>query len=108
MPSFKPKPTKKIVINKKDAVTLDEKHKEFMNHFSFDENVTIPKLRKYRKNLKKKLELLTTKLNVKTSDTSWNINEKIEEIKSLEKNLERDFTVLIKGKTKKKKDLKHC
>ena len=78
MPSFKPKPTKKIVINKKDVVTLDEKHKEFMNHFSFDENVTIPKLRKYRKNLKKKLELLTSKLNVKTSDTTWNINEKIE------------------------------
>jgi hypothetical protein len=70
MPSFKPKPSKKIVINKKDVVTLDEKHREFMNHFSFDENVTIPKLRKYRKHLKKKLDLLTTKLVIKSSDNT--------------------------------------
>ena len=79
MPSFKPKPTKKIFINKKDIVTLDEKHREFMNHFSFDENVTIPKLRKYRKHLRKKIELLKVKLSVKPSDNIWSGNQKIEE-----------------------------
>ena len=79
MPSFKPKPSKKIVINKKDVVTLDEKHREFMNNFSFDENVTIPKLRKYRKHLRKKLDLLTIKLNVKPSDITWTTNQKIED-----------------------------
>ena len=54
MPTFKPKPTKKIIINKKDAVTLDEKHKEFMNNFMTDECVTIPKLKKYKRKLKRK------------------------------------------------------
>ena len=39
MPSFKPKPSKKIKFNKKTAVTLDAKHKEFLNEFSKDENV---------------------------------------------------------------------
>jgi hypothetical protein len=79
MPSFKPKPTKKIVINKKDAITLDEKHKEFMNHFSMDESVTIPKLRKYRKQLRKKLELLKSKINVKHGESNWKVGEKIED-----------------------------
>jgi hypothetical protein len=79
MPSFKPKPSKKIVINKKDVVTLDEKHKEFMNHFSFDENVTIPKLRKYRKHLKKKLDILTPRISMKPSDSIWSNNQKIDD-----------------------------
>jgi CMP-N-acetylneuraminic acid synthetase len=33
MPSFKPKSNKKIKFNKKSAVTLDIKHKEFINEF---------------------------------------------------------------------------
>ena len=38
MLSFKPKSSKKIKFNKKSAVTLDTKHKEFLNEFSKDEN----------------------------------------------------------------------
>jgi hypothetical protein len=38
MPSFKPKSSKKIKFNKKSAITLDTKHKEFLNEFSKDEN----------------------------------------------------------------------
>jgi len=38
MPSFKPKSSKKIKFNKKSAITLDTKHKEFLNEFSRDEN----------------------------------------------------------------------
>ena len=67
MPTFKPKPTKKIIINKKDAVTLDEKHKEFMNNFMTDECVTIPKLKKYKRKLKRKLDELLEKINIKSS-----------------------------------------
>jgi len=73
MPSFKPKPTKKIVINKKDAVTLDEKHKEFMSNFMIDESITIPKLKKYKKRLKKRLANLVSKTNTKNGcNLRWN------------------------------------
>ena len=38
MPCFKPANMKKIKINKKKLTTLDNKHKEFLNEFSKDEN----------------------------------------------------------------------
>ena len=37
MPAFKPKSAKKIKFNKKSSITLDGKHKEFLNEFSKDE-----------------------------------------------------------------------
>jgi hypothetical protein len=74
--SFKPKPTKKIVINKKDTITLDEKHKEFMNRFTNDEHVTIPKLKKYKRMLKKRLNKLYS-LNVELQP-NWSSTEKDE------------------------------
>ena len=45
MPSFKPKPSKKIKFNKKTTVTLDTKHKEFLNEFSKNENIILPELK---------------------------------------------------------------
>ena len=42
MPSFKPKTNKKLKYNKKSSVTLDGKHKEFINEFSKNDNYTIP------------------------------------------------------------------
>jgi len=45
MPSFKPKPVKKIKIDKKNLTTLDGQHKEFVNEFYKDEHDTIPKLK---------------------------------------------------------------
>ena len=44
MPAFKPKSIKKIKFNKKTSITLDGKHKEFLNDFSKDENDNIPSL----------------------------------------------------------------
>ena len=38
MPSFKPKPIKKIRVSKKNSTTLDGKHKEFINEFRGDRN----------------------------------------------------------------------
>lgn len=56
MPSFKPKNNKKIKFNKKSAVTLDGKHKEFLNEFSVNETKSIPSLREERAKLQKQLE----------------------------------------------------
>ena len=55
MPSFKPKTTKKIKVNKKNSTTLDGKHKEFVNEFNKDEYDRIPKLKLEREELRKKI-----------------------------------------------------
>jgi hypothetical protein len=52
MPSFKPKTTKKIKVNKKKTTTLDGKHKEMMNEFNRDEEDNIPKLREERETIR--------------------------------------------------------
>ena len=55
MLSFKPKSNKKIKFNKKSAVTLDTKHKEFLHEFSLDEDSILDyKCEIY--NLKKKIK----------------------------------------------------
>ena len=56
MPSFKPKSAKKIKYNKKSAVTLDIKHKEFLNEFNKDEEDRIPDLKLEKQILKNQLK----------------------------------------------------
>ena len=56
MPSFKPKSVKKIHVHKKNAITLDGKHREYINDFSKDEMDKIPKLKVERLSLKQKIE----------------------------------------------------
>ena len=56
MPSFKPKTSKKIKYNKKSSITLDTKHKEFLNEFNKDEHNLVPNLKLERKILLKKIE----------------------------------------------------
>ena len=56
MPSFKPKTNKKIKISKKNATTLDGKHKEFVNQFVEEEQGTIPELKAEIKDLRSQLE----------------------------------------------------
>ena len=55
MPNFKPKTNKKIKFNKKSSITLDAKHKEFLNEFNKDDNNRIPELKFERMEIKKKL-----------------------------------------------------
>ena len=78
MPSFKPKSNKKIKFNKKTAITLDTKHKEFLNEFSKDED-----------NISDfKYEILT--LKNKLDDNNLNIEEKmdiIDKINELKENI---------------------
>jgi len=56
MPSFKPKTTKKIKVNKKNSTTLDGRHREFVNEFVKVDIDKIPKLKMERKMLRLKLE----------------------------------------------------
>lgn len=56
MPSFKPKTTKKIKVNKKTSTTLDGRHREFVNEFVKDDIDKIPKLKIERKLLRLKIE----------------------------------------------------
>jgi hypothetical protein len=74
MPSFKPKTSKKIKFNKKSVVTLDSKHKEFLNEFSKDEDIILEN--KYEiSNLKEKLN---TDLSI---EEKLDLTDKITELK---------------------------
>ena len=86
MPSFKPKPSKKIKYNKKSSVTLDIKHKEFLNEFNKDEHNLIPNLKLERKNLLKKIEdNINFEERLDIEDRIKEINEQINEIKCKKK-----------------------
>ena len=56
MPSFKPKTNKKLRYNQKQSITLDGKHKEFLNEFAKDEHDIIPTLRLERSQLTEKVK----------------------------------------------------
>ena len=88
MLSFKPKSNKKIKFNKKSAVTLDIKHKEFLHEFSLDEdNILDYKCEVY--NLKKKLEeenlTLSIEEKLEITDKILELKEVIKEIKNKKK-----------------------
>jgi hypothetical protein len=89
MPIFKPKATKKIKFNKKSAITLDNKHKEFLNEFSKDDNDKIPKLKTERDELLNKVnnvnEVLTVELRLEIADRIKEIKAEIIEIKQKKK-----------------------
>ena len=84
MPSFKPKTNKKIKFNKQKSITLDGKHKEFLNEFSKNENDRIPDLKAEKKELELKLENPNEKLSV---EQKLDITDRIKEIKSTIKEL---------------------
>ena len=87
MPSFKPKTNKKISYNKKNAITLDNKHKEFINEFNKDEKDKIPQLQQQKKNLKESLKKseITIENQLEIKDELKEINEKIKELKNKKK-----------------------
>jgi hypothetical protein len=83
MPSFKPKSAKKIKFNKKSSITLDGKHKEFLNEFSKDENDRIPELQLEKYELKELLQkdTITVEQQLEYQDKINEINETIKQIK---------------------------
>jgi hypothetical protein len=87
MPSFKPKTIKKIKFNKQNAITLDNKHKEFINEFTKDENSRIPELEYEKNKIKNQLndpEILI-ELKLELIDKLKEINIKIKELKNRKK-----------------------
>jgi len=87
MPSFKPKTIKKIKFNKQNAITLDNKHKEFINEFTKDENSRIPELENEKNQVRKQLndpEILI-ELKLELIDKLKEINIKIKELKNKKK-----------------------
>lgn len=97
MPTFKPKSSKKIKFNKKSAVTLDTKHKEFLNDFSKDENNVIPELKMERRDLREKLldEGLTIEQRLDYEDKIRDISQKIIELKNKKKEYFLDNSTYI-------------
>lgn len=89
MPTFRPKSSKKIKFNKKSAVTLDTKHKEFLNEFSKDENIVI--------DYKCQIQILKKKLEEEGEQLS------IEEILDIKDNI-YSLKEIIKDTKMKKKD----
>lgn len=84
MPSFKPKSNKKFKFNKKSSVTLDGKHKEFLNEFSINETDKIPSLKNEKIELENKLINQEITLTIEQKlDTKDRIKEIISTIKEL-------------------------
>jgi hypothetical protein len=78
MPSFKPKTSKKIKYNKKSSVTLDTKHKEYLNDFNREQHSIIPNLKLERKELLKKIkENIDFEERLEFEDRIKEINESI-------------------------------
>lgn len=74
---FKPKTTKKIKINKKSTITLDGKHKEYLNEFIKDDMDRIPALKIERTNLQNKLAETNAILSV---EEQLDIKDRLNEI----------------------------
>jgi hypothetical protein len=86
MPNFKPKSNKKIKFNKKSSITIDNKHKEFLNEFSKDENNIIPNLKIEIYEIKQKLlQESSLEKRLDLLDKISELTEKIKEIKSKKK-----------------------
>jgi hypothetical protein len=89
MPNFKPKSNKKIKFNKKSSITLDIKHKEFLNEFIKDENNVIPDYKIERYEIKNKLKNEYNELNIEQrldlEDKIHELTEKIKETKTKKK-----------------------
>jgi hypothetical protein len=109
MPSFKPKTMKKIKVNKKNAVTLDGKHKEMLNDFSKDEKDVIPTLKGEKRLLKQEMvqkeDLLTVEQKLDMNDRIQEINETIHELKNKKKGYFLDHSKLIFDYFENKKNI---
>jgi hypothetical protein len=109
MPSFKPKSAKKIKFNKKSSITLDGKHKEFLNEFSKDENDRIPelKLEKYelKELLKSEKHTITIEQQLEYQDKINEINETIKQIKGRKKEYFLDNSKFIFDYFENKKNI---
>ena len=110
MPSFKPKTIKKIKYNKKNAVTLDSKHKEFINEFAKDETNRIPELKNERKENKNEIKNVQNNIEQKLElmDKLKEINNKIHDLKLKKKEYYLDNSKFIFEYFENKKNISNC
>jgi len=107
MPSFKPKNMKKIKITKKNTITIDGKHSDYLNEFDKDEKEEIPKLIEKKEKLKKDLEksIFTLEEKLDMIDTIKHISQTIREIKNKKKEYFLDNSKYIFDYFENKKDI---
>lgn len=109
MPNFKPKSIKKIKFNKKTAVTLDTKHKEFLTEFTHDETDIIPDLKVERQELRVRLQsecdTLTLESRIDLEDRVAEITNRIKEVKAKKREYFLDNSKFIFEYFENKKDI---
>jgi hypothetical protein len=109
MTIFKPKTNKKIKFNKKSAITLDNKHKEFLNEFSKDDYDNIPKLKHEKQQLLEKINSdkidLSIEQQLEIKDRIKEIKKNIIEIKSRKKEYFLDNSKYIFNYFENKKNI---
>ena len=84
MPTFKPKNSKNLVLNKRTTTTLDNKHKEITEGFHTDINNTIPILKERKQELKLYIKNNINTINI---EDKMNIEDEIKNIKKTIKEL---------------------
>ena len=89
MPNFKPKNSKKILIDEKNNNTLAIKHKEFLNEFYNEEQIIIPKLNNEIDKLK--LELNNINLSIDKKLELLESIQKLKEERNLYKNKKKNY-----------------
>ena len=88
MPNFKPKTAKKIKYNKKTAITLDTKHKEFLHEFSLDEDSILDykcEIYNLKKKIKEENETLSIEDKLEITDKISELKDTIKEIQNKKK-----------------------
>ena len=88
MLSFKPKSNKNIKFNKKSAVTLDTKHKEFLHEFSLDEDSILDykcEIYNLKKKIKEENETLSIEDKLEITDKISELKDTIKEIQNKKK-----------------------
>ena len=112
MPSFKPKTNKKLRFNKKNSITLDGKHKDFLNEFAKNETNKIPELKTEKKELQQKLtdlnENLTIEQKLDINDRIIDITNTIKELKKQKKEYFLDNSKYIFDYFENKKNISAC
>ena len=106
MPSFKPKPQKKIKMNKNSSITLDGKHNDFLNDFVKDETDNIPKLKREKEEKIKKLKK-TKDIDqiMELRDKIVDINQSIKDLKNKKKSYYLDNSKYIFDYFENKKNI---
>jgi len=106
MPLFKKKNTKIPKLSKKNLITLDGKHREFISEFNRDKLINIPKLKAEKQSLKEKLENSKNIEEIlECQDKIDNINKNIKSLKQKKKDYFLDNSEFIFDYFENKKNI---